>query len=76
MVSNRMEDGCSFTQADVGGKHFHIFESSQLEDSYAGGLTVPKLDKCWSLTYLFPPYLSLLPQASSKDMLSDTSRLF
>ena len=26
---------------DVGGKHFHIFESSQLEDSYAGDLPYP-----------------------------------
>lgn len=34
----------------------------------ARGLTVPKLDKCWSLTYLFPPYLSLLPPSFIKDM--------
>lgn len=54
----------------VGGKHFHIFESSQLEDSYAE-VPLPKLDKCWSLTY-YSLLISLsYLQASSKDMLDE-----
>ena len=51
---------------DVGGKHFHIFESSQLEDSYAGDLSYPNwINAGPSHIYSLLISLSYL-QASSK----------
>ena len=62
MVSNRgWRASCSFTQAQRWWKAFsHLWKLATWR-FICRGLTVPKLGRCWSLTYLFPPYLSLLP---------------
>ena len=56
---------------DIGGTHFHIFESSQLEDSYVGDLPYPHWVNAGPL-HIYSLLISLsYLQASSKDMLSE-----